>query len=444
MLVPKNGRLGAVLSAVAILYGAGLLPPPALAFPGPEAAAVRTARVADTGTRVGLKPVPLAAGTQHSLAVASDGTVLHWGMSIMDSPYIGPGDKVLQPTRMDHLDSVVATAGGDQINLALKSDGTVWSIGYPGLQQVLALDDIVAVDAGKDFALALKADGTVWQFDAALKPIQVSGLTGIVAVAMGAYYYASESMGDSLYRATALRKDGTVWTWTDANNVESMPELSEVVALAAGFDHHLALKSDGTVWAWGSNTCGQTGASIRTSWNGGSPGPDYSAHKVEGIGNVTAISAGGGYHFFTFGRSLALKSDGTVWQWGCDGTATFNPTPSQVAGLTRGLAIAAGGEHSLVLEEDGTVWAWGWNYYGQLGNGTRTSTFWAGSIVRTPVQTLGLPTLIINYFNEHGQPYNNEEYSYWYNGATQQWYRGSKGGQITPLALPPWKEQKTP
>jgi alpha-tubulin suppressor-like RCC1 family protein len=96
------------------------------------------------------------------------------------------------------------------------------------------------------------------------------------------------------------------------------------------------------------------------------------------------------------------------------------------------LAIAAGGEHSLVLKEDGTVWAWGWYYYGQLG------------VVRTPVQVLGLPPLIINYFNEHGQPYNNEEYSYFYNEAEKQWYRGSKGGQITPIVLPPWEEQNAP
>jgi hypothetical protein len=115
-----------------------------------------------------------------------------------------------------------------------------------------------------------------------------------------------------------------------------------------------------------------------------------------------------------------------------------------VVGLSRGLAIAAGGEHRLVSEEDGTVWAWGWNYYGQLGDGTRTYTFSGDSVVRTLVQVIGLPPLIISYFNEHGQPYNNEEYSYWYNQPEQQWYRGSKDGQITPIALPPWKTASAP
>ena len=101
---------------------------------------------------------------------------------------------------------------------------------------------------------------------------------------------------------------------------------------------------------------------------------------------VVAIAAG-------MEHTVALKSDGTVWEWGCDGTAIFDPTPKQVPGLTGALAIAAGGEHSLVLKEDGSIWAWGWNYYGQLGDGTRTYTFNQDSVVG-PVQVRGLPPLI--------------------------------------------------
>jgi len=111
-----------------------------------------------------------------------------------------------------------------------------------------------------------------------------------------------------------------------------------------------------------------------------------------------------------------------------------------VAGLTGVLAIAAGGEHSLALKADGTVWAWGWNYYGQLGDGTRTDDLGEESIVWNPVKVIGLPRLIPAYFSEHGRPYNSEERSYWCDEAGQQWYEGTKGGEVTPIALPPWLE----
>lgn len=34
--------------------------------------------------------------------------------------------------------------------------------------------------------------------------------------------------------------------------------------------------------------------------------------------------------------------------------------------------VAAGADHSLVINKDGTLWASGWNYYGELGDGTKT------------------------------------------------------------------------
>ena len=88
-------------------------------------------------------------------------------------------------------------------------------------------------------------------------------------------------------------------------------------------------------------------------------------------------------------HDLVLKSDGTVWAWGWngygqlgDGSTTSSITPVQVSdqtGLTGVIAISAGGYHSMALKSDGTVWAWGYNYYGQLGNGGTTNS-------STPVQ----------------------------------------------------------
>ena len=87
-------------------------------------------------------------------------------------------------------------------------------------------------------------------------------------------------------------------------------------------------------------------------------------------GVVTQVAAGA--------MSLALLSDGTVWEWGA---GWLMPVP--VPGLTGVTKISAGSTLNLALRSDGTVWAWGQNDHGQLGNGTTVPTM-------TPVKVTGL------------------------------------------------------
>jgi RHS repeat-associated protein len=105
--------------------------------------------------------------------------------------------------------------------------------------------------------------------------------------------------------------------------------------------------------------------------------------QVTGLTNVVAVSAG--YEF-----SSALKADGTVWTWGSNtfatlgnGTTTNSDVPVQVSGLTGVTQISAGGYSMEALKSDGTVWDWGSNGVGTLGNGTTTDS-------DVPVQVSGL------------------------------------------------------
>ena len=257
--------------------------------------------------------------------------------------------------------SIVRTLAAGQVNsLAVAEDGTVWTWGgQNGVAsrpaRVSGLSGVVAVAAGVSDNIALRADRTVWVWPVGTAtPQQVTALTGSLAIAGG-------KLG------LALKSDGTVWEFSSQSTPRQVPGPAGVMALAAGFEHNLALQSDGTVWAWGNNVCGQLGD--------GTSGDNTGPVRVKGLTDVVAVAAGGAEHFFQFGHSLALKSDGTVWEWGCDGEALIHSTPTQVAGLSGIVSIAAGGEHSLALKEDGTVWGWGYdNGYGELsppGHGGR-------------------------------------------------------------------------
>jgi alpha-tubulin suppressor-like RCC1 family protein len=146
-------------------------------------------------------------------------------------------------------------------------------------------------------------------------------------------------------------------------------ELTGVTQVSAGALHSLALRSDGTVWAWGSNLFGQLG---NGTTNAASPSDPV---QVQGLTGVIQVSAGGF-------QSLALRSDGTVWEWGTN-QATGYYAPVEVPGLTGVIKISAGATFSLALRSDGTVWAWGGNQVGQLGDGTTVSS-------QVPVQVTGL------------------------------------------------------
>jgi alpha-tubulin suppressor-like RCC1 family protein len=134
--------------------------------------------------------------------------------------------------------------------------------------------------------------------------------------------------------------------------------------IACGRHHSLAIRSDGTLWAWGANDYGQLGLGS----------VDGSAHpspvRVGTATNWAAVACGATY-------SLALRSDGTLWAWGFNGSGqlgkgdqTARSSPVRVGSATSWTAVACGlDDHSVALRSDGSLWAWGSNLDGRLGLG---------------------------------------------------------------------------
>ena len=78
-------------------------------------------------------------------------------------------------------------------------------------------------------------------------------------------------------------------------------------------------------------------------------------------------------------RSLALKTDGTLWSWGAteDGASGLNvgisySSPTQIPGTTWA-AVEIDTKVSLAQKTDGTLWTWGNNSDGGLGQNNKTN-----------------------------------------------------------------------
>ena len=143
----------------------------------------------------------------------------------------------------------------------------------------------------------------------------------------------------------------------------------------------IGLKMNGTLWGWGGNADGQLGLNE----SGPSPGGNTEYSSPTQIGTDTNweyIMDGGTTSNIQMG---AVKSDGTLWMWGVNGPSVPNSlgklglndtvqysSPTQVGTDT---TWPRDGDVKLIgdllstsaIKTDGTLWQWGYNTNGILG-----------------------------------------------------------------------------
>ncbi|MBV8195513.1 MAG: hypothetical protein JOY80_08285 [Candidatus Dormibacteraeota bacterium] len=312
----------------------------------------------------------IAAGGYYAMALDADGNVLAWGDNQYGELGNGTTDDQAVPTRVSGLAGVTAIAAapadelGSEHSLALESNGTVWAWGdnlfgevgdgstteRNSPVQVHGLSDVTAIAAGGEFSLALKGDGSIWAWG--------DNREGKLGIGI-----------DNSPRGCAV--EGGRESYPCATTPVRILALAGVVALAAGATHSLAVRGDGGVWAWGDSTHGELGVGDAANAGGVDACCDVPT-RVPGLPAVTAVAAGDFSSLALTARGTVLSwGDNSTGELG-DGTTTERDTPVLIPGLTDVRAISMGSSQSLALVSAGTVVGWGDNSEGQLGDGTST------------------------------------------------------------------------
>ena len=300
---------------------------------------------------------------------------------------------------------------------------TITSLGY-------AQECWKQVAVGSGHAIGIKENGTLWSWG------QDGGWGRLGQENINILYEPMQIGNDTDWKLVAtkerhvlaIKTNGTLWVWggnTDGqlglgltvNSISTPTQLGTDTwkTFAAGFNHTLAIKSDGTLWAWGHNQTGamgdgtlvsknipvlissdtnwkevscNLGRSIaikedNTLWTWGSNSPFLGlGWDFGGMAQITTPTQLGTENNWktavaSFGYSMAIKLDNTLWGWGGNGNAQLgagntNPTPLpiQIGTDTNWEAVNVNSYTSSGIKTDGTIWTWGRNTYGQLGNGT--------------------------------------------------------------------------
>lgn len=337
-------------------------------------------------TPPGLQFADAACGGYQTVALDTLGNVWVWGINSFGEQGMGTTDttyylpqQILTDINGNPFNNVKAIESGFHFEVALKYDGTVWVWGLSGNdgagldsggivgngdptgQNVLRPSKVIfpngvsiaKISASNSLILALDTTGMVWSWGAGsggginrgtnntdpstpaklVFPRGTGTITTLVAGDGTCYVIDSNK---NLYgwgiNGTYLGLGGPGNTW------QPTPTPIAINFLTTGnFSGHVAdvkvssmsthvLRDDGTLWSWGSGSRGEIGDGTMADWLATTPtySFDYNLYEnlvmepVQVMSNVANI-----YARSVSGSVFAVKSDGSIWSWGFNKSATL-------------------------------------------------------------------------------------------------------------------------
>lgn len=269
--------------------------------------------------------------------------------------------------------------------LALKNDGTVWTVERTAEneqsdhkehvsaklgEQIPHLENIVKVETYGLLGLALDQDGKVWIFECGPSYVKSLPLKTEPVLIEGVDHIKDIIFSYDYNEVAFLKEDGTVWNIEEYSPRGSstplydtirytkpvqLENLKDIVQLK---NNHYAIKKDGTVWNWG-RTTNFSKDNLNVSMTPVAP------YQLDELSDVVDVSS-------NFDHALFVKKDGTVWakgyfaeKWDASETVPQNVWKDlfRIEGIDEAASVTISNYFSRstesIIKKDGTVWMWG-------------------------------------------------------------------------------------
>ncbi len=300
----------------------------------------------------------IALGSNHTLALKSDGTLFGWGLnSATQLGRLGLGATGVQETPIQLTgfgtadDNNLYISAGSINSFVIKQDNTLWATGNNtsgslGLGNSTAQTVFTQVTSGVNniwekvsgcniHTLGIKTDGTLWGW--------------------GYNFYGQLGLGDNITYNTPQQ------VGTDTNWNKIYTSKTSTISGTTGFS--AAIKDDNTLYITGRNTNGQLGLGDTTARN------VFTQVTTAGINTWSMVSLGTSF-------MAGIKTDGTLWAWGLNtsgqlglGNTTEFTSPQKVGTDTDWIQVACGSNFTIARKSDNTIYSTGNNSNGVLARG---------------------------------------------------------------------------
>ena len=307
----------------------------------------------------------------------------------------GTGVSKTRPTQLGTNNNWFAVSGGDDYNLVIGNDRTLWAWGnneYGKLGDGTTVNktspvrigtatDWIQVQAGYRHSAAINAAGALytwgWNQYGQLGSFSTVNRSSPGRIGTTSDKWKQVALGYG--HTVAIKSDGSLWAWGLNDNSQvgdgsqtnrltpvRIDKNNDWIQVSTHHNHTAAIRLNGTLWVWGANSDGQLGDNTRQNSTVPKQVGTDTDWMVVSVGN---------------NMTIALKTDGSLWTWGGNtngelgtGNKVQRLSPARTGTDNTWSGISCGNSHTLALKSNGTLYAWGLNTDGQLGNGTTTTS----------------------------------------------------------------------